>query len=169
MMKILDSSPLILFLDKIDEMDCLFILSTEIDELKLPKSVYKEFIDKGDNSILDELIDDGTLDIIGGISVQEEKQIRSRWPNLGMGEINVLAWAERLKKNEADFVCVLDDSNARKACELMGFPLTGSLGLLKILKINGFLSPSRIIEIVDKIKNSDFRIKDNILEDLLNV
>ncbi len=95
MMKILDSSPLILFLDKIDEMDCLFILSTEIDELKLPKSVYKEFIDKGDNSILDELIDDGTLDIIGGISVQEEKQIRSRWPNLGMGEINVLAWAER--------------------------------------------------------------------------
>lgn len=131
-MKILDSSPLILFMDKIDE-NSLIILSTEIDELKLPESVYKEFINKGDSSVLDEFIKDGVLDIIGGISVQEEQQIKNKWPTLGIGEINVLAWAKRLEKNEIKFICVFDDSNARKACELMGFQLTGSVGLLKTL------------------------------------
>lgn len=167
-MKIFDSSPLILFIDKIDEKDSLLILSQEIDELKLPESVYKEFIDKGDSSVLDEFINDGVLDIINGIPVQEETQIKNRWPTLGMGEINVLAWAKRLKNNETNFICVLDDANARKACELMGFQLTGSIGLLKTLKLNGFLSQAQIVEIVEKIKNSDFRVKNHILEDLLN-
>ncbi len=165
-MKIIDSSMLILFLEEIDEANSLFILSSNGEDLRLPKSVYDEF---NNYNTLDGFINDGVFDIIEGMSSEEEEKIKSRWPTLGSGEINVLAWAKRFKDINKEFFCVLDDLAARKACSEMGFPLTGSMGLLKILRNRGLLSHSQIIEIVQKIRESNFHISENILEDLLNV
>jgi len=167
-MKIIDSSPIILLIDKINEGDALYILSENGENLKLPESVYNEFNNGATTNSIDGFIDDGVFDIIEGMSTEEEDYIKNRWPNLGSGEINVLAWAKRLQKEDKEFLCVLDDLNARRACETMGFQLTGSVGLLKLLKTRGLVSNPKIVEIVNKIRDSDFHIKEEILEDLLN-
>jgi len=166
-MKIIDSSPLILFIDKIDEKQCLYLLSNDDEDMKIPQSVYNEFKEKNED-VLDEIIGDGVFELINGISIEEEQAIKDRWPNLGSGEINVLAWAKRFQSINNDFVCVLDDSEARKACESMGFSMTGSIGLLKHLKLNQIISQTQIVFIVEKIRKTNFRIKKEILEDLLN-
>jgi predicted nucleic acid-binding protein len=167
-MKILDSSPLILFIDRINEEKCLHLLSSNGNIPTIPKSVYNEFKEKDNDNVLDGMVSNRTLDLLEGITTSEEDEIRNLRPGLGNGEVNVLAWALHLQKQGKDICCILDDGEARKFCQELGLPLKGSMGLIKLLKEERLLSKSEIEKIIDKIKESNFRVDEKILRWILS-
>ena len=167
-MKILDSSVLFLFLDDISEVQCFIELSKKGEDLVIPQSVYDEVIDEKNNMIINSLISTDVIKIANNVSNIEEKYLKNRFPNLGKGEINVLAYGKSLHNRGIVYQCILDDKNARKASERLGLTLSGSIGLLNHLKNENILDKEKMAEIVSKIKSSPFRIDDTVLRRLLN-
>jgi predicted nucleic acid-binding protein len=55
---------------------------------------------------------------------------------------------------------ILDDIKARKVADKLGLTYTGTIGVIIKAKLNGILSSIR--PILDKIKQTDFRISDEI-------
>ena len=165
-MKILDSSVVILFLDDIDEEGCLYMLSEIGEILLLPESVYDEVLDEDTKSKMNSLISKGILRKIEGANC-EENILKRRFLTLGNGEINVLACGKNLQKQEKIW-CVIDETHGRNAAEKLGIPLTGSIGLIKILKEKRVLNEDKLKNIVNKIRESPFWIDKEILRGLLN-
>ncbi len=165
-MMILDSSAIILFLDDIAEEGCLRMLSEIGEILLLPESVYNEVLDEDTKLKMDSLISKGILRKIEGPN-DEEKILKRRFLTLGNGEINVLACGKNLQKQEKIW-CVIDETLGRSAAEKLGIPLTGSIGLIKILKERGVLNEDKLKDIVNKIRESPFWIDEEILRGLLN-
>lgn len=167
-MKIFDNSALILFLEYIEEEKCLHLLSESGEYLVVPESVCKEFGPKDFDGKLDDSIEKSILKKFEGMSKSIEQNIRNRFPTLHDGEINVLAWGTHLKKENKNFWCVLDELDGRKAAKKLDLPIKGSIGLLKILKDKNIINKSQLEIISDKIKDSPFFIKEEILRELLN-
>lgn len=167
-MKIFDNSALILFLEYIEEEKCLHLLSESGEHLIVPESVYHEFDHRDFDGKLDESIEESILKKFEGMSESIEQRIKNRFPVLHDGEINVLTWGMQLKKENKNFWCVLDESNGRKAAKKLNLPVKGSIGLLKILKDKNLISKSQLEIICDKIKDSPFFIKEELLRELLD-
>ena len=66
--------------------------------------------------------------------------VSTRFPYLGPGEANVLAWGVHLKKEGQPYRCVLDDKRARLAAEAIEVQKTGTIGLLRLLEENRILT-----------------------------
>jgi predicted nucleic acid-binding protein len=167
-MKILDSSVIILFLNDIEEEECLHMLSEIGEILLIPESVYEEISDKNTRLKMDSLISRTILRKIEELKSKKEELMRRRFPTLGKGEINVLAWGKSLKSQGEKFWCVIDEIPGRNAAKKVGLPLTGSIGLIKILKGKKILNKDKLKDIVDKIKGSPFWIDEKILGGLLD-
>ena len=61
---------------------------------------------------------------------------------------------------------MLDDLKARKIATSLGLSISGSVGLIVILKEKNKYSKYKIDEIIDSIENSNFRISDFVLNKL---
>ena len=133
-MKILDSSVIILFLNDIEEEKCLHLLSEIGEILLIPESVYGEVSDEDTRSKVDSLISKSILRKIEDLKNKKEELMRKRFPTLGKGEINVLAWGKSLKSQGEKIWCVIDEIPGRNAAKKVGLPLTGSIGLIKSSK-----------------------------------
>jgi len=59
-----------------------------------------------------------------------------------------------------DSVVILDDYKARKIAERLGITLTGTIGVIIKAKLNGTI-PS-VKSIIEKIKQTDFRLSDEL-------
>jgi len=167
-MKLLDSSVVILFLEDIEGEEYLQKLSEVGENLLVPESVYNEASDNVTRLKINSLISKDVLKKIGGLNSEKEGLIRRRFPTLGCGEINVLAWGENLKTQNLNFWCVIDEIPGRRAAKSMGLPLTGSIGLIKILKEKKKLDKNKLKDIMTKIKESPFWIDEGILGGLLD-
>ena len=167
-MKILDSSVIILFLNDIEEEKCLHLLSEIGEILLIPESVYGEVSDEDTRSKVDSLISKSILRKIEDLKNKKEELMRKRFPTLGKGEINVLAWGKSLKSQGEKIWCVIDEIPGRNAAKKVGLPLTGSIGLIKILKEKKIVNKDKLKDIVDKIKGSPFWIDEKILGGLLD-
>jgi predicted nucleic acid-binding protein len=60
---------------------------------------------------------------------------------------------------------ILDDVKARKIASQLGLSYTGTFGVIIKAKLKGSI-PS-VIPYLDKIKQTDFRISDEVLEQIL--
>lgn len=168
-MRILDSSVIILFLNNIEGEKYLSMLSEIGEVLVIPEFVYKEILDESTKSKLDFLISNSVLERAEKLNNEDKKMIENRFlVTLGKGEINVLTWGKTLQKEGKKFWCVIDERIGRDATRKMGLSLTGSIGLIKILKERKILKRDKLKAILEDIKKSPFRIDEKILEDLLN-
>ena len=61
---------------------------------------------------------------------------------------------------------ILDDLKARKIARRLGFKFTGSLGVINRAKQLGLID--KIKPLIDKLKETDFRISDDIIKNLLS-
>ena len=80
----------------------------------------------------------------------------TRFPYLGPGEINVLAWAVHLKKLGRPYRCVLDDKRARRAADALQVQKTGTIGLLRFLEEHEILSKDERLEVEAILKRTGF-------------
>jgi predicted nucleic acid-binding protein len=167
-MKILDSSVIILFLNDIDGKEYFTLLSQNNCHLHIPTSVYNEILDNGQIIELNSLISQNVITKMVSNDPKEELALKRRFPGLGDGEINVLCWGIKLKDLGTQYYCVIDEKLGRKAAQKLELPLTGSIGLIKILKDRKLLIKEQIINIIEDIKASPFRVDEAVLRGLVD-
>ncbi|OPY26818.1 MAG: hypothetical protein A4E28_02291 [Methanocella sp. PtaU1.Bin125] len=165
-MKILDTSVVILFLHDIDGKGYFTLLSQNNHHLHIPVSVYDEVLDSSQIHELDTLISRNVIIKLACNDPAEEKALRTRFPGLGNGEINVLCWGLKLKRSGARFFCVIDEKLGRSAATKLDLPVTGSIGLIKILKDDKLLNKEQLTRIVEDIRKSPFRVNEAVLRSL---
>lgn len=150
----MDTTSAIAFVEEMGRPDLLDQLGALGYKLELPPSVQIE------------LKSDATrkrIEFIPGVrfltsGAPAEHGLKARFPQLGAGEISVLARAQELMTQEIPFTCVLDDGRARRAAEKLGLPLTGTLGLLQRLQQRGKISETERKGIISKLKQAGFRL-----------
>ena len=164
-MKLMDTSSIILFLERIPEYEFLITFSQTGEIMIITSDVEWEYYKKAENINpnynLDNLLQDNTI-LIDDCEIND--LFKYRYFNLGIGEKSIMSLALEYKKQNKEYYCVLDDNDARKIAKRLGLNLIGSIGLLIKLKEKGLIENPN--ELVNKIRESTFRISDEILEEL---
>jgi predicted nucleic acid-binding protein len=68
------------------------------------------------------------------------EMVHARFPYLGPGEVNVLAWGLQFREERRPYLCVLDDKRARSAADSLQVEKIGVIGLLRLLEDRGVLN-----------------------------
>ena len=84
--------------------------------------------------------------------------------NLGKGETEAILLA--FDNNEPNDYIILDDKAARHKAQSLGLRVKGTLGILRILYLNGLIAlhPEQLF---DKLKGYDFRVSKNIYKEIM--
>ena len=75
------------------------------------------------------------------------------------------ASAISLALEKGDTLLILDDLKARKLSKQLGLNFTGTLGVINRAKSLGIVNYIR--PFIDKLRETNFRVSNNIIEDLL--
>lgn len=135
-----------------------FIVLTNIGELDLLHKVYGQIITTPE--IAAEF--GAPLPVWVGVAVIQEKNIQRLLEfQLDKGEASALALALETPNS----VVVIDDYRARKTAEKLQINYTGTIGVIVKAKITGIISS--ILPLVGKIRQTDFRITDELEQQAL--
>ena len=143
---IADTSTLIIF-QKIDEFD---ILKKMYDEVAVTKEIVDEFGEALPEWFLIEEVSNKTYQTLLETQVD-------------LGEASAIALAIE-KKNS---LLILDDLKARKLDQKLYLEITWTLGIL--LKAKHLNIISNVKSMIDKLIETDFRISDNIIQEVLKI
>lgn len=141
-----DSSTLILF-DKIDEFS---LLQKVYGELITTPEVAEEFGENLPNWIKIR-------------SVSDKKYQKFLETQVDTGEASAIALAVEFD----DVLLLLDDLKARKLANQLNFKITGTLGVIHKAKQMSIIE--KVTPLIDKLLNTDFRIADNIIKEILKL
>ena len=141
---IADASVLIV-LDKIEQLE---LLQGVYNEIYTTPEIVEEFGNPLPNWIIIESVKDKKYQKI--IEMQVDK-----------GEASAIALSLELD----DSLLILDDLRARKLAKRLGLIFTGTLGVIQKMKENGVIRKFK--PMIKKVKSTDFRISDKIIEVLL--
>ena len=73
------------------------------------------------------------------------------------GEIWVISYA----RQHPESTCVIDEMFARNICTLLGVKVIGTIGIIREMTNNGFLTAQDLTSIRNSIKNLDFTFPNN--------
>lgn len=141
-----DTSSLILF-HKIGELD---ILKKVYNNISTTPEVAEEFLEQLPEWIKIE-------------SVKDKKYQEFLETQVDSGEASAIALAKEMDKP----LLLLDDLKARKLASKLNLKFTGTLGVINKAKQIGIID--KIKPIIDKLLSTDFRISENIINELLRI
>lgn len=95
------------------------------------------------------------------ISVKDQKYLDFLSTQVDIGEASAIALAKELENT----LVILDELKGRRLAKKLGLKVTGSLGVIHKAKELGVISAVK--PILDKIGETNFRISDKILAELL--
>ena len=95
-------------------------------------------------------------------SVEDKKYQKFVQTQVDIGEASIIALAT--EKN--DSLLIIDDLKARKLAKHLGIRFTGTLGVINKAKALGLID--KIKPLIEKLRETNFRISDNIIENLLS-
>ncbi len=95
-------------------------------------------------------------------STEDKKYQKVIETQVDLGEASAIA----LAINHKNSLLILDDLRARKLAKRLGLTFTGTLGVINKAKSIGLIS--KIRPLIEKLKLTDFRISDQVIESLLN-
>ncbi len=149
-MRILVDSSTLIALSKIGELD---ILKNVFGNITITNAIKKEVL-TGDFPETEAL----KVAMGAGIEVidYEGDTGELRKYGLGRGEASLLLAAKQEDR------LVLDETNARRYAESMGFRFTGLIGLLVAAVKNGLLTKERVAGVLNGLVRGDFRISANL-------
>ena len=120
--------------------------------LEIPLSVYGEI--KYQFADFKKLVEGGFVNVLEEVHSKIFLQLKDRYPQLGNGEIEVLAHGLHYSRNDTTkYYCVLDDELSRKVAEETGVKYTGTLGLLNFMCKKQCFSQDEINELNNKLDN----------------
>ncbi|HSS78812.1 MAG TPA: DUF3368 domain-containing protein [Thermoanaerobaculia bacterium] len=151
---VVNASPLIV-LSRAGRIDLLTLVGTPIH---VPESVSSEVREHSDEAarILD------TIAWLQTVSDAEKLPLVRSW-DLGDGESAVLEWAQANRPARA----VIDDYAARKLANVLGVPVTGTLGLALLAKQHGLVPLAR--PIVEEFARAGLYLSDPVVEHALRL
>ena len=149
-MRILVDSSTLIALSKIGELD---LLKDIFGTIYITTAIEKEVLtgDFPETEVLKEAIGEwiDVMDYEG-----DARELRKY--GLGHGEASLLLALKREDK------LVLDEANARRYAESMGFAFTGLIGLLVAAVRSKKLTKERAIAVLDRLARGDFRISSDL-------
>ena len=151
-----DSTTLISLLN-IERFELLFKFS---DTIMITPSVYNEVtIQKSAKRILDEYI---SLSKVVVNEVKNSKKVKELLIRLDIGESESIVLAE-----EKNLPLIIDEKKGKKIALSFGLDAIGLIGILLVYKKRAYLSNDEIIEIVQELREVNFRVSDRLLGLLL--
>jgi len=151
-----DSTTLISLLN-IERFELLFKFS---DKIIITPAVYREVtVQKSAKRVLDEYI---VLSKVTVLEVENHKKVEELLIRLDLGESESIVLAE-----EQDLVLIIDEKRGKHIALSFGLKAIGLIGILLVYKKKDYLSSSEIVEIVDELREVDFRVSDKLLKLLL--
>lgn len=136
------------------------ILFHKIDEFILLQKVYGELITTPE--IANEF-GEVLPDWIKIQSAADKKYQDFLLTQVDYGEASAIALASEFE----DVLLILDDLKARKLATRLKFRVTGTLGVIHRAKQMGIID--KVKPLIDKLIQTDFRIADNIIEEILKL
>jgi len=134
------------------------IILDKIDRLEILKRIYKEIY------TTPEVASEYNKPIPGWIIIESVKDKRYQTfiqTQVDIGEASAIA----LAVEKDDSLLIIDDLKARKLARRLGIKFTGTLGVINKAKTSGLID--EIKPLLEKLREVNFRISDNILESLL--
>lgn len=132
----------------LDNIDMLFILKELYDSIIITKEVSEEF-----GKAVPEWIEVR--------KVKDKKYLKLMENFVDLGEASTIALALEIEDN----VVILDDLKARKLAKKLNMKMTGTLGVIINAKKRNIISSTK--EVLDKLKNTGFRISKELENELL--
>jgi predicted nucleic acid-binding protein len=83
--------------------------------------------------------------------------------SLDKGEASAIAFAIE----QTDCLLIIDDYKGRKYAAQLGIKITGTLGIIILAKLNGYIDS--IKPVLDKIKTTDFRLSEELERKALEI
>ena len=130
-----------------------FIILTNIGELHLLQKLYSKI-----TTTIEIVTEFGEPlpEWVEILSVKSKDTQRLLEMQIDKGESSAIALALEI----SDSLLILDDIKARKVATQLGLSITGTLGIIIKAKLEGII-PS-VIPILNKIKQTDFRLSDEV-------
>lgn len=136
------------------------ILFHKIDEFNLLRKVYEELITTPE---IAEEFGEKLPDWIHIQPVSDRKYQDFLETQVDYGEASAIALAAEYE----DVLLLLDDLKARKLATRLNFKITGTLGIIHKARQMSIIDKVR--PLIDKLLLTDFRIADNIIEEILRL
>ena len=136
------------------------ILFHKIDEFSLLRKVYKEVITTPE---IAEEFGEILPDWIKIQTVSDKKYQDFLETQVDYGEASAIALATEYD----DVLLLLDDLKARKLAIQLKFKITGTLGVIHKAKQMSIID--KVKPLIDKLLLTDFRVADNIIEEILRL
>ncbi len=136
------------------------ILFQKIEELDILQKVYKELI------VTSEVVEEYGEELPDWIiikPVSDKKYQRLLETQIDYGEASAIALASEYD----DVLLLLDDLKARKLAKRLDFKITGALGVIHKARQMSLIE--KVKPFIDKLLQTDFRIADNIIEEILKL
>jgi predicted nucleic acid-binding protein len=154
---VISDSTTLISLINIERFELLFKFS---DNIIVTPAVYDEVtVQKSAKRILDEYISLGKVSIV---EVNNTKKVKELLIRLDIGESESIVLAE-----EKNLPLIIDEKRGKKIALSFGLKAIGLIGILLIYKKKGYLSSREIIEIVEELREVEFRVSDKLLDLLL--
>ena len=154
---VISDSTTLISLINIERFELLFKFS---DRIIITPSVYGEVsVKKSAKRIIDEYI---TLEKVTVMEVSNVQKVKELLIRLDLGESESIVLAE-----EQNLPLIIDEKKGKKVALSFGIKSIGLVGILLLYKKKNYLSNEEIIEIVDELREINFRVSDKLLELLL--
>ncbi|KZX16799.1 hypothetical protein MBCUT_05180 [Methanobrevibacter cuticularis] len=171
-MNLFDTSPIILFVDFIGSRECIDYLCRLGKNISISQEVYNEYYHETtywlNNNLLKHYIENQKINLIKKDISEELSELSKRYPSLHEGELSIIALGKLCQKNSKNYLCVIDDKKARNIAKKLNLNLSGSIGLIKLLKSKNIFNENDINFIISDIENSKFYVSNDILMELKN-
>jgi len=159
-----NSSPLIIF-GKLNKLD---LLKKAFGKITISESVYDEVIKKGieinapESFLIKDHITRKNIEIKTLDKKWKEKAVflEKAYNPLDYGESETICLALQQKEK----IILIDEKIARKVAKIYGLDSIGSLGVLLLAFKKGFLEEKEIINIINEILSTNFRISGNLIQ-----
>lgn len=154
---VISDSTTLISLINIERFELLFRFS---DTIIITHSVYSEVsVKKSAKRILDKYINLSKIIILEVKNITKVKELLIR---LDLGESESIVLAE-----EQNLPLIIDEKKGKKIALSFGLKTIGLIGILLVYKKKNYLSNQEIVEIVDELREVNFRVSDTLLELLL--
>ncbi len=154
---VISDSTTLISLINIERFEFLFKFSNNII---VTPAVYDEVtVQKSAKRILDEYI---SLAKVSIVEVNNTKKVKELLIRLDIGESESIVLAE-----EKNLPLIIDEKRGKKIALSFGLQAIGLIGILLIYKKKAYLSSSEVIEIVEELREVEFRVSDKLLDLLL--
>jgi len=151
-----DSTTLISLIN-MKRFELLFLFSNTI---VITFAVYSEVVVKQyAKEILDIYIEDAKVIVE---EVHGTQKVKELLVHLDLGELESIVLA-----NEKQIPLIIDEKRGKRVAKALGIDVIGLIGILLVYKKRGYMSNDEIIEIVEALKEVNFRVSSKLLTLLL--